>query len=157
VLYRSTLHYALSSFPPPAPSPPLHLLLLTPPQAALSKKENEDDAQFDELWQYQPSIRSVLQSAALVEASVLPIVWPQELDNVRILILAVGTDGKLPPTYGPLPSSSPCFCPRLPSQVPDEWQGCDVILKLERAHFTLLRPRQQLAKTRPIDAILGDA
>jgi hypothetical protein len=125
------------------------------PQTALSKKENEDDSQFDELWQYQPSIRSVLQSAALVEASVLPVVWPQELDNVRILILAVGDDGKVPPSYGPLPSSSPCFCPRLPSKLPDEWTGIDVILKLERSHFTLLRPRQQLA-TLPIDAILGE-
>ena len=124
-------------------------------QDALLQKENEDDPQFDELWQYQASIRSVLRSEALVEASVLPAVWPQELDNVRILILAVGFDGKKPPTYGPLPSSSPCFIPRLPSASPDEWTGADVILKLEGAHFTLLRPRQKLA-TLPIDEVLGD-
>ncbi len=132
-----------------------HLLLPMLPQEALSKKENEDDPQFDELWQYQASIRSVLQSAALVEGSVLPAVWPQELDNVRILILAVGHDGKTPPTYGPLPSSSPCFYPRPPSQSQDEWTGTDVILKLEGAHFTLLRPRAEFA-TLPIDAVLGD-
>ncbi len=131
------------------------LTLLRRPQDALLKKENEDDPQFDELWQYQASIRSVLQSEALVEASVLPAVWPPELDNVRILILAVGPDGKTPPTYGPLPSASPCFIPRLPSESHLEWTGTDVVLKLENAHFTLLRPRQQLA-TLPIDAILGD-
>ncbi len=120
------------------------------------KKENEDDPQFDELWQYQASIRSVLQSAALVEASVLPAVWPQELDNVRVLVLAVGPDGKVPPTYGPLPSSSPCFLPRPASQTLEEWTGIDVVLKLEGAHFTLLRPKQQSA-TQPIDAILGSS
>jgi len=126
-------------------------------QDALLQKENEDDPQFDEMYQYQASIRSVLRSEALVEASVLPAVWPQELDNVRILILAVGFDGKKPPTYGPLPSSSPCFIPRLPSVSPDEWTGADVILKLEGAHFTLLRPRQKLPSSQlPIDAVLGD-
>jgi hypothetical protein len=85
---------------------------------------------------------------------VLPVVWPQELDNVRILILAVGLDGKVPPNYGPLPSSSPCFCPRSPSHSQDKWTGTDVVLKLEGAHFTLLRPRQQFAVL-PIDSILG--
>jgi hypothetical protein len=124
------------------------------PQTALSHKENEDDAQFDELWQYEAGIRSVLRSSALVDASVLPIVWPQELDDVRVLILAVGADGRAPPTYGPLPSASPCFCPRRLSELSEEWTGTDVILKLEGAHFTLLRPRQQFA-TLPIDAILG--
>ncbi len=74
---------------------------------------------------------------------------------MRVLVLAVGPDGKTPPTYGPLPSSSPCFSPRPPSQSLDEWTGMDVILKLESAHFTLLRPKQQCV-TQPVDAILGD-
>ncbi len=71
-----------------------------------------------------------------VDAQFLQAVWPQELDNVRLLIITV-VDGRIATHDWNL------FTPQANAQAVidsgQHWTGRDVILKLENGHFTILR------------------
>ncbi len=71
-----------------------------------------------------------------VDAQFLQAVWPQELDNVRLLIITV-VDGRIATHDWNL------FTPQANAQAAidagQHWAGQDVILKLENGHFTVLR------------------
>ena len=73
-----------------------------------------------------------------VDAQFLQAVWPQELDNVRLMVL-VCVNGSIYTHDWNL------FTPRANAQASIdsgiEWSGRDIILKLENGHFTILRPR----------------
>ena len=71
-----------------------------------------------------------------VDAQFLQAVWPQELDNVRLLIITV-VDGHIATHDWNL------FTPQANVQAAidagQHWTGRDIILKLENGHFTILR------------------
>ena len=71
-----------------------------------------------------------------VDAQFLQAVWPQELDNVRLLIITV-VDGRIATHDWNL------FTPRANAQAAidagEHWSGRDIILKLENGHFTILK------------------
>lgn len=73
-----------------------------------------------------------------VDAQFLQAAWPQELDNVRLLIVFCSHDGHIYTHDWNL------FTPRAKAQecidAGQEWTGRDVILKLQNGHFTILRP-----------------
>jgi hypothetical protein len=73
-----------------------------------------------------------------IDAQFLQAVWPQELDNVRLLIIVV-VNGSIHTHDWNL------FTPRANAQASidsgNEWSGRDIILKLQNGHFTILRPR----------------
>ena len=72
-----------------------------------------------------------------VDAQFLAAAWPQELDNVRLLIVVCSADGRI--------QSHNLFTPRANAQQSirsgQELTGRDVILKLQGGHFTILRHR----------------
>jgi hypothetical protein len=72
-----------------------------------------------------------------VDAQFLQAVWPQELDNVRLLIVFCDHHGTIYTHDWNL------FTPRAGAQASiecgREWTGRDVILKLQNGHFTILR------------------
>jgi len=77
-------------------------------------------------------------------------VWPQELENFRLLIIVV-VDGRINTHDWNL------FTPRANAQATinsgNKWSGRDIILKLENGHFTILRPRDPTQP--PIQGLLN--
>ena len=75
-----------------------------------------------------------------VDAQFLQAVWPQELDDVRLLIITVVDGGIMTHDWN-------LFTPKPNVQAAidsgEEWAGRDVILKLENGHFTILRAKSQ--------------
>ena len=73
-----------------------------------------------------------------VDAQFLQAVWPQELDDVRLLIITVVDGGIMTHDWN-------LFTPKPNVQAAidsgEEWAGRDVILKLENGHFTILRAK----------------
>ncbi len=71
-----------------------------------------------------------------VDAQFLQAVWPQELDDVRLLIITV-VNGRIATHDWNL------FTPKANAQAAidsgEPWSGRDVILKLESGHFTVLK------------------
>ena len=71
-----------------------------------------------------------------VDAQFLQAVWPQELDDVRLLIITV-VNGRIATHDWNL------FTPKANAQAVidsgEPWSGRDVILKLENGHFTVLK------------------
>jgi hypothetical protein len=114
---------------------------------ALSEKTHEDDQRFDGLKMWDSSLQSVLARNDMIEAAVLGILWPMELQNVRVLIFTVGHTG-------PQPNACYLFSPHASADDGDSFNGIDVILKLQGMHFTLLRPQDEHAAQSPIDQIL---
>jgi hypothetical protein len=83
-------------------------------------------------------VRRVTENANnFVDAQFLQAAWPQELDNVRLLIIFRNRIGTLSTHNWNL------FTPRADAQASieggQEWTGRDVILNLEDGHFTILR------------------
>ena len=73
-----------------------------------------------------------------MDAQFLQAVWPQELDDVRLLIITVVDGGIMTHDWN-------LFTPKPNVQAAidsgEEWAGRDVILKLENGHFTILRAK----------------
>jgi hypothetical protein len=89
-----------------------------------------------------------------VDAQFLQASWPQELDNVRLLIITV-VNGRIATHDWNL------FTPRANAQAAIDggelWSGRDVILKLENGHFTILRaliPESEAYREHPIQDLL---
>ncbi len=86
-----------------------------------------------------------------VDAQFLQAVWPQELDNVRLLIVFCDHHGSIYTHDWNL------FTPRAGAQASIEggleWTGRDVILKLQNGHFTILR-HQDPENRHPIQEML---
>jgi len=76
-----------------------------------------------------------------VDAQFLQAVWPQELDDVRLLVVNCvnGRTSFCPHDWNlftPIANARATFNSR------NEWSGRDIILKLENGHFTILRPHE---------------
>ncbi len=86
-----------------------------------------------------------------MDAQFLQAVWPQELDNVRLLIVFCDHHGTIYTHDWNL------FTPRAGAQASieggQEWTGRDVILKLQNGHFTILR-HQDPDNRHPIQELL---
>ena len=54
-------------------------LLLQRIRSALSQKTHENDQSFDDIKMFEASLQSVMEHNCMIEASVLGILWPQEL------------------------------------------------------------------------------
>ena len=85
-----------------------------------------------------------------VDAQFLQAVWPQELDNVRLLIITVVNGGIMTHDWN-------LFTPKASVQAAidagEEWAGRDIILKLENGHFTILRAQSE--NQHPIQELLN--
>jgi hypothetical protein len=89
-----------------------------------------------------------------VDAQFLQAVWPQELDNVRLLIITV-VNGRIQTHDWNL------FTPLAQAQAAidrgEHWAGRDVIMKLEMGHFTILKallPDSTAYREHPIQDLL---
>ncbi len=103
---------------------------------------------------YPPLILSCSQGVwenNFVDGQFLQAAWPQELDNIRLLIVFCSHDGSIYTHDWNL------FTPRANAQAGidagQEWTGRDVILKLQNGHFTILRPLPE--NTHPIQDMLN--
>ena len=88
-----------------------------------------------------------------VDAQFLAAAWPQELDNVRLLIVACDDDGRIRShgwhLFTPIANAQQSI------RSGQEWRGRDVILKLQGGHFTILRHRDS-ANLHPIQDLLNN-
>ena len=89
-----------------------------------------------------------------VDAQFMQAVWPQELDNVRLLIITV-VNGRIAThdwnLFTPLANAQACI------DKGDLWTGRDIILKLENGHFTILKaliPNSEAYREHPIQDLL---
>ncbi len=85
-----------------------------------------------------------------VDAQFLQAAWPQELDNVRLLIVFCDHEGTIYThdwnLFTPIANAQSSF------DTGRDWTGRDVILKLQNGHFTILRHRNA---TNPIQEMLN--
>jgi hypothetical protein len=74
-----------------------------------------------------------------IDAQFLAAAWPQELGNVRLLIVVCNDDGRIRShgwnLFTPIANAQQSI------RSGQEWTGRDVILKLQGGHFTILRHR----------------
>jgi hypothetical protein len=112
------------------------------------------------------NIASVLKKSALVDANFLSFLWPSELRGVRLMVVSFEriSKQKIAPTQGAKSDdlfrfeSIPVYTPKDgPFDEKGRWIGKDVILKLQREHFTLLVPdrSKSILTSYPIDDIVN--
>jgi len=86
-----------------------------------------------------------------VDAQFLQAAWPQELDNVRLLIVFCDNEGNIFThdwnLFTPIANAQSSF------DTGRDWTGRDVILKLQNGHFTILRHQGHVAN--PIQEMLN--
>jgi hypothetical protein len=86
-----------------------------------------------------------------VDAQFLQAAWPQELDNVRLLIVFCDNEGNIYThdwnLFTPIANAQSSI------DMGREWRGRDVILKLQNGHFTILR-HQNPDNLHPIQEML---
>ena len=87
-----------------------------------------------------------------VDAQFLAAAWPQELDNVRLLIVVCSADGRIQSHDWNL--LTPIANAQQSIESGQEWRGRDVILKLQSGHFTILR-HQDPENLHPIQDLLA--